>query len=276
MNDGSPHRFRAAPESSELPRHRVEFPRPQEESPDQNEAFFYLASAGERTRIRFHDYAEIYRHPGLYEQLFYDRLKCQSPRKVAEVLRRAMLQAQEQPTELRVLDLGAGNGMAGEALAGHGVARLVAVDIIPEAREATIRDRPGLYDHYYVADFCDLNDEQRADLATWSFNCFVSVAALGFGDIPPQVIAEALGLVETGGWVAFNIKSTFLDVRDTSGFSSMVRALIFSEYLELHHMERYRHRLSIDGAPLSYYAIVGRKRGDRLPAEILRDLGVSG
>ena len=30
----------------------------------------------------------------------------------------------------------------------------------------------------------------------------------------------------------------------------------------VHHMERYRHRLSIDGAPLFYYLMAGRKRAD--------------
>ena len=39
-------------------------------------------------------------------------------------------------TELRVIDLGAGNGMMGEVLKREGVARLVGADIIPEAREA--------------------------------------------------------------------------------------------------------------------------------------------
>lgn len=251
------------------PRYRVEFPPPRGESPDQDEAYFYVAERERRTRIRFHDYAEIYKRPGLYEQLFYDRLKCQSPRKVADVLHRTVMRNNAHPAELRVLDLGAGNGMAAEALATAGVSRMVGVDIIEAARTAALRDRPGVYDHYYVADFCNLDEGLREDLRAWSFDCFVSVAALGFGDIPPRAIAEALDLIEDGGWVAFNIKETFLDASDTSGFSAMVRGLIFSEYLDLHHLERYQHRLSIDGTPLNYFAIVGRKCGDELPADLL-------
>lgn len=250
------------------PRHRVEFPPPVDGSLDQDQAYFYLANGRERTRIRFHDYAAIYQLKGLYEQLFYDRLKCQSPRKVADVLRQAVLKAYEQPSELRVLDLGAGNGMAGEALSSFAVSRLVGVDIIEEARDAAFRDRPGIYDHYYVADFCALDDEQRSDLAEWSFNCLVSVAALGFGDIPPRAMAEALDLIEPNGWIALNIRDSFLDASDTSGFSTMVRELIFSEYLDLYHLERYQHRLSIDGQPLNYFAIVGRKNGMPLPDSV--------
>ena len=136
------------------------------------------------------------------------------------------------------------------------------------ARAAAFRDRPGIYDHYYVTDFCELGDELRAELQTWSFNCLVSVAALGFGDIPPKAIAAAIHLIESDGWIAFNIKESFLDASDTSGFSTFVRDLILSRYLDLHHMERYQHRLSVDGRPLNYFAIVGRKRGSALPASV--------
>lgn len=265
-----PRREGTRPKPLDLPRYRVEFPPPMGERPDQHEAYFYLARGEEREKIRFHDYDEIYKRRGLYEQLFYDRLKCQSPRKVVDVLHHAVENAHEQPGELRVLDLGAGNGMVGEELAGRGVSRLVGVDIIEEAKEATNRDRPGVYDHYYVTDFTALAEFERVELETWSFNCMVSVAALGFGDIPPRAVAEAMNLVQVGGWIAFNIKDSFLDASDDSGFSQMVRELIFSEYLDLHHLERYQHRFSIDGRPLNYFAIVGRKCAEELPEAVLR------
>lgn len=252
----------------DLPRHQIEFPPPGDDSLDQDEAYFYLANGASRTKVRFHDYDAIYAHPGLYEQLFYDRLKCASPRKVADVLGQAVMSANTQPSELRVLDLGAGNGMAAEALAPFGVSRLVGVDIIARARDAALRDRPGLYDHYYVADFCDLPTDMSNELETWTFNCLVSVAALGFGDIPPAAMATALTLIESDGWIAFNVKDTFLDATDTSGFSTMIRELIFSEYLDLYHLERYQHRLSIHGKPLNYFAIVGRKCGDEFPDSV--------
>lgn len=231
---------------------------------------------GERTRIRFHDYGAIYDRQGLYEQLFYDRLKCQSPTKVANVLSRSIQKVHGQPSELRVFDLGAGNGMAAEALAEVGVARLVGADIIQEAKDAAFRDRPGIYDHYYVADMCDLGADMEEDMRAWAFNCLVCVAALGFGDIPPQAVAQALDLIEPDGWIAFNIKDSFFDVRDTSGFSTFVRTLIFSGYLDLFHLERYRHRLALDGQPLSYFAIVGRKSGDELPEAVQRLLEEEG
>lgn len=242
-------------------RYRIQFPRI-ESNLNQDEAFFFLQESGKDRKIRFHDYDEIYQLPGLYEQIFYDRLKCSSPVKVAEILKSAVAQSSDNFTELRILDLGAGNGMMGEALKKYGVSRLVGVDIIPEAYEATIRDRPGLYDAYYIEDFAQLSQEKREEISSWQFDCMVTVAALGFGDIPTTVFIEAFNLIKSSGWVAFNIKETFLDNSDKTGFSKMIRKLIFSEYLNIYHIERYRHRLSIEGEPLYYFAISGRKNGD--------------
>ena len=256
-----------------LKRHRIQFPKPESSNLDQNEAYFYLQGSGSDRKIRFHDYDEIYQVQGLYEQVFYDRLKCTSPTKVATILESAVQQSQDNFTELRVLDLGAGNGMMGEELKNHGVSRLIGVDIIPEAYEATVRDRPGLYDAYYVEDFTHLNEGTREDIASWQCDCMVTVAALGFGDIPTGAFIEAFNIITTEGWVAFNIKESFFDNSDESGFSKMIRELIFSEYLDVYHIERYRHRLSIEGEPLYYFAIAGRKNAD-VPAEFLESKGI--
>ena len=172
-----------------------------------------------------------------------------------------------------MLDLGAGNGMMGEELKKHGISRLIGVDIIPEAYEATIRDRPGLYDEYYVEDFTNLDKDREDDIASWQCDCMVTVAALGFGDIPTRAFIEAYNIIKPEGWVAFNIKQSFFDVSDESGFSKMIRELTFSKYLDVHHIELYRHRLSIEGEPLYYFAIVGRKKAD-VPDEFLVSKGI--
>lgn len=254
------------------PRYRLAFPRERSDGLAQDEAYFQLVEEGGDTWIRFHDYDEIYRRPGLYEQLFYDRLKCSSPHKVAQILQSAVAQSDMHFTELRVLDLGAGNGIMGEELKKEGVSRLVGIDIIPDAEQALYRDRPGVYDAYHTVDITKLDDELRADLLSWRFNTLVVVAALGFGDIPAAAFVEALNLIETPGWIAFNIKESFLDRSDKTGFSQTLRELIFSEYIDIYHMERYRHRLSIDGEPLFYFAISGRKNAD-IPPDFLERIG---
>lgn len=251
-------------------RYRVQFPANGAHTLGQDEVTFRIIEKGGReVPIRFHDYDQIYLRPGLYEQLFYDRLKCVSPAKVGELLEASLKAGGKNITELRVLDLGAGNGMMGEVLKErHGVARLVGADIIPEARDAAYRDRPDVYDEYYVADFTDLSDSDAEQLKDWNFNCLTSVAALGFGDIPPRAFFNALQLVKKDGWCAFNIKETFLDRSDQSGFSRFIRELIFSKYLDVYHLERYCHRLSMEGIPLYYFALVVRKTGD-IPDDFL-------
>jgi SAM-dependent methyltransferase len=249
-------------------RHRIQFPREKQDLA-QNEAFFYLMTGESKRKIRFHDYDEIYKIPGLYEQLFYDRLKCISHKKVCEILKAAVDQSKDNLSELRVLDLGAGNGIVGETLKTMGVSRVVGIDIIPDAADATERDRPGVYDEYYVADLTDLSEEESEDIQSWSLDCLTTVAALGFGDIPPRAFISAVNLLQKEAWVAFNIKESFLDENDMSGFSRMIRKLIFSKYLDLYHLERYRHRLSITGEPLYYFAVAGRKNAD-IPIDFMK------
>lgn len=250
-------------------RYRIQFPPQDAQDLAQDEVSFILKEDETREQLRFHDYDEIYKRPGLYEQLFYDRLKCVSPKKVGEILKRTLDGCFSNFTELRVLDLGAGNGMMGEVLKSFGVARLIGADIISEARDACWRDRPDIYDDYFVADFTDLSDQQIEEIDTWNVNCLTSVAALGFGDIPAQAFFQALSFVQTEGWVAFNIKDTFLDAADDSGFSRLIRELIFSEYLDIYHLEKYRHRLSMEGTPLYYFALVANKTAE-IPADFLK------
>ena len=247
-------------------RHRIQFPPADVRELCQDEVYFYLMEGDSKEKIRLHDYHRIFEVPGLYEQVVCERLKCQSPATVVDVLRYSVAQGQQDLNELRVLDLGAGNGMVGDELKKQGVSRLIGVDIISEAQAATERDRPGVYDAYYVMDFCSLSADERDALKLWSVDCLISVAALGFGDIPAEAFLEAFNMVGKDGFVAFNIKETFLDRSDDSGFSQLVRELIFSEYLDLYHLQRYRHRFSIEGEPLYYFALGGKKTADVPPS----------
>lgn len=251
--------------------HKVQFPPENARELAQDEVFFYLYQGNEKHRIRLHEYDKIYKIPGLYEQVVYDRLKCQSPAVVARILEAAVSQSEETFAELRVLDLGAGNGMMGEALKKYGISRLVGVDIIEEAYQATERDHAGVYDAYYIADFCNLDAETREELQAWSFDCLTTVAALGFGDIPAQAFMEAFNMIRQHGWVSFNIKETFLDKSDKTGFSRLIRELILSEFLDIYYLERYRHRFSVEGEPLYYFALAGRKNAD-VPVEFLKSI----
>ena len=254
---------------------KIQFPNITAHNLAQDEGFFYLTDSDNiKRKVLFHEYSEIYKIPGLYEQLFHERLKCKSTSKVTEALSYIVRQSKTNFTELRVLDLGAGNGMMGEELRKLGCARIVGTDILHEASEACDRDRPTVYDAYHVLDFCNLTEEQKEELENWSFDCLTTVAALGFGDIPAKAFIEAFNVLQSEGWVAFNMKETFLDNNDITGLSVVVRELIFSEYLDMHYLERYRHRLSMEGKPLYYFSLAGRKNAD-VPPDFLSSIGIT-
>lgn len=211
--------------------------------------------------IRFHDYGALYEIPGLYERLFYDKLECHSPQTIRDLLGAELGKAGIDPSELIALDLGAGNGMVGEQLADLGARSIVGVDLIEQAATATERDRPGLYDDYLVADLTALEPAERERLAKWRFNCLTTVAALGFDDIPPEAFATAFELIKPGGWIGFTIKEAFLTDRDASGFEQLIRRMLEEGSLDLRAEHRYRHRLSSQGRPLHYIAMIAVKAG---------------
>jgi hypothetical protein len=241
-------------------RYNIKFPPIEIHALEQHEAWFSFDENGEEKFLRFHDYHELFLRPGLYEQLYYDRLKCVSPAKVVSLLRETLREAKMPFSELRVLDFGAGNGMVGEEFRKIGVARIVGVDISNEACLATVRDRPAVYDAYYVKDLAEISEEDLLEIKNWQCNCLTTVAALGFNDIQPQAFINVFNLLEKDSWIAFNIKDDFLGEKDITGFSSLIKRMIFKDYLQLYHLERYRHRISIDGRALYYYALIGRKK----------------
>jgi len=239
----------------------IAFP-PSGEGLEQDEEWVVVRSGREWKKIRLHDYADVYSVQGLYERWVYDLFQCRSPAKIRELLTRALRRAAVSASSLTVLDLGAGNGCVAEELALMGAERFVGVDIYQEAADAAERDRPGLYDDYFVGDLTKPEPEAESKLAQRDFNAMTCVAALGFGDIPPEVFAAAYNRVVDGGWIAFTIKSDFMDSGDKSGFSRLIRRMIGEKTMEVMEREEYDHRVSTDGEALRYIAFIGRKRSD--------------
>jgi predicted TPR repeat methyltransferase len=213
---------------------------------EQDEEWCEALVDGAVRRFRFHDYAAIFAVPGLYERIFHDLLECTSPRVLAELL------AEVVREPVRVLDLGAGNGIVGEELRAHvPVAALHAVDLLPEAAAAAARDRPGVYDSYTVADL-------TAQTLPLEVDALVVCAALGFGDIPPEVFSAASALVRRPGLVGYTIKEEFLGAADRSGFAALLADLESRGELVPLRERRYVHRLTMQGDPLHYVARVCR------------------
>jgi predicted TPR repeat methyltransferase len=226
---------------------------------DQDEEWVTIVTQDSTEKIRLHDYEKFYEIPGLYEKVIYDKLKCDSHRVICELLNNEIKKDVFNKKKLRVLDFGAGNGVVGECLDKVvGCQVLVGLDIIKKARDAVERDRPKLYDEYYVMDISQMDDRKQKILNEWNFNALVTVGALGYGDIPTQAFINVFNTIEDRGWIAFNIKNRFLSKDDDTGYKDILKAMM-GDSLEVLQTKRYCHRLSISGESLYYYAIIGRK-----------------
>ena len=260
--------------ASELPivpgNFSVEFPEDETGDVSQDREWCYVTFNGKKRKIWFHEYHKIYSIPGLYEYIFHNILKCTSPQTVCTLLAQQLAEYTFTLSDLKVLDLGAGNGMMGECLAKLNIDSIVGLDIVKEGAQATERDRPNIYKCYHVADLTNLSQPLRKQLEQENFNCLTSVSALGFSHIQPRVFTEAYNLISSPGWIAFNIKETFLNEKDPTGFSRLIRRMLNDGLMQLRVKHRYCHRLSIRGTPLYYIVIVALKK-ENIPLSLLKD-----
>lgn len=238
-------------------RHSVRFPVPPGSLAD--DEYFLLDEDGAVRQIRLFDYQALFRRPGLYEQVVHERLHCRSPKLMAAWLAESVAAAGGEVEALRILDVGAGNGCVGEELARLGVARLVGVDVLAEAKLAAYRDRPGVYDAYHLVDPEGSVAALTQTLSCLSTNCLVAIAALGPEHLPADAFITYFDLLDDGGWLCFNIRADFVETGDARGFAALARDLISDGCLEVHLMRRYTHRRSIHGDALDYLAVIGRK-----------------
>lgn len=235
---------------------------PEGDALKQDEEWCEVKIDGKWEEVRFHDYTDIYKIPGLYETIFYRTLGTNSPYRMSEFLEAVMKEKMVLPKDLRVLDFGAGNGMSGEALQNIGVRTIVGSDLLEEAKNANWRDRPWVYADYFAEDFTKLSANSKKQLMDYKFNCLLTVAALGFGDIPPEAFLEAYNLVEDGGLIVFNIRDEFLRTKNKKGFSKLISHMLQEEFMEIELYRRYQHRFNIHGEALYYVGIVATKHKD--------------
>lgn len=228
---------------------------------DQNEEWVEMVDDKGSRKVRLHEYGAFYKIPGLYDR-FYKNLNCQSPSVVCKTLKTQMLQHGQDNEPLRALDFGAGTGQVGEQLTRElECEAVIGLDIIPEAREEAERERPEVYDDYYILNMAEPTEKDLEKLNKWDFNALLTVAALGYGDICTKAFLNAYNLLSDDAWVAFNIKDKFLSQEDETGFADIMVKMV-NDGFEPVESRRYCHRLSLAGEPLHYYVVVGKKNGD--------------
>jgi SAM-dependent methyltransferase len=224
-----------------------------------DETFTVRFGSGRSERIGLHDYDRIYAIPGLYEEVVQRQLVCASPAKLAEVLLRVAALEQREPHLLRVLDLGAGNGLVGEELRARGVDVLAGTDSVTRAREAAGRDRPGLYASYVVADANGQPAELGSLVRELGINCIVCAGALGFDHVEAHSFTELWDLLPPGGMFALTVHEQLAKpgASDIGDELALLRA--GEAGTEIVVSERFRHRISVVGEPIHYLAIGARK-----------------
>lgn len=204
---------------------------------------------GRTERMRIHEYERVFAVPGLYEEVVQHRLACRAPGIVAELMATGADALGWDRGDVRVLDLGAGNGVSGEALAAVGLRPVAGVDILPAARDAALRDRPGLYATYLAVDLTALSDADARALGDLRPNAISIVGAVGHGHLPAAALSAALGLLSGEALLAYGMEPS-LD-EPTAAAAAEVAELIdaLREEGRLRELQRrpYRHRLTAAG-----------------------------
>ncbi len=218
------------------------------------ESFVLTRSDGTTERIVLHDYSRVYAVPGLYEEVVQHQLECTSPQTLARALADAVAEAGATMADLRVLDVGAGNGVVGEELHARGAQVVAGTDGVEAARDAARRDRPELYETYAIAGVDEVTVEQL--VADHGLNALTSAGALGLGHVEIADVARWWAAFPPGSWFAVTVPP---DVADPAG-EDLLGALTAAEpTTEVVRQEPFPHRRRMSGETLTYIVVVARK-----------------
>jgi hypothetical protein len=211
--------------------------------------------------LRLHDYQRVYELPGVYEQIVQERLGCRSPAEIASMLSGAIEGVGWDRARARALDIAAGNGVSGEALAAEGLRPVLGTDIVPAAREAAVRDRPGLYGDYLTLDLLALSAGQRAALADLRCNVLSCVAPVGdhSSQLPPDALVAAAALLTPDALVAY-MHDPMFGVPDPVTAEFWERGLGGGGRVAAQELtrRRYLHRYTVNGEPFEMDGVVWR------------------
>jgi hypothetical protein len=212
---------------------------------------------GRTEELQLHEYDRLFALPGAYEHIVHDRLGCRSPEELAAMLAGAVDRIGWERGAMRVLDLAAGNGVSGEALAAHGLNPVLGTDIVPAARDAALRDRPGLYDQYLTLDLLVLTEAQRATVAGLRANALCCVAPVGDDPsmLPPAALRAAGALLQPDALVAY-MHDPAPGVPDAMTVEPWGEGVPAQELAR----RRYVHRYTVNGTPFEMDGVIWRLR----------------
>ncbi len=232
---------------------------PDAKSLTQGEEFFFFRQEGEEKKMKLHDYEDIYQVPFLYEKVLYDLLKCNTPNAISDLLEQAIEKSNQKPEDMKVLELGAGSGIFGEHLKNMGFGYVAGLDIYEVAKEAAYRDRPDLYDHYYVDDLTDLKPASIKDIEEKKYDVVAVASATGWGNhIPTKGFENAFQLLPEDGLFVYHVKRDDQDP-ECVDLCNWIDEKIEKGHLEVKAEDKCFHRYSLENEPIYYDVIIGQK-----------------
>jgi hypothetical protein len=216
---------------------------------------------GRVDELRLHDYEHVYALSGVYEQIVHERLGCRSPAEIAAMLAAAVARVGWPRSAVRVLDLAAGNGVSGEALASLGLRPVLGTDIVPAARTAALRDRPDVYDDYLTLDLLALTQAESVGIGALAANALTCVAPVGAdpSQLPAPALAAAAALLAPDALIAYlhDPNIGLPDVVTPDFWSRQLGPGTQAQELE---RRRYVHRRTVGGLPFEMEGVVYRVR----------------
>ncbi|MEM9438740.1 MAG: class I SAM-dependent methyltransferase, partial [Pseudomonadota bacterium] len=114
-----------------------------------------------------------------------------------------------------VLDVGAGTGLVGEALARRGVSPLEATDLSEEM--LAVAERKGCYARVFVADITE-----AMPIPEGTYGGIVSAGAFTLGHLGPEPIEELIRITRPGGLLALSVNAVHWEA---AGFDAAMAAL---------------------------------------------------
>lgn len=201
-----------------------------------------------------HDYAALYAVTGLYDAAYAVVLQGGSPRLLAEVLGEVV--PEPERARLRVLDVGAGSGAVGAALAAVGFRRISGTDLEPASEVALRRDRPDVYVRARTTDLARLTPDDVRWIGGVAPEVVTVAGAVGFGHLPVEAFAALTRLLPPGALLALAVAP---DLATEAALAGHAALLLGPAWTQVARREGV-HRQSATG-PLGVAALVLRRTG---------------
>ncbi len=156
------------------------------------------------------DSIELYREwAKTYDQDFAKANDYRNPQLIAELF------AKRCDGDTPILDVGAGTGLVGQALAAHGLAPVDALDISPEM--LAVAQSKGCYRNTIHADLTG-----QVGIADTVYGGVISVGTFTHGHVGPEAIDELLRVARSGALFALGINAEFYEA---DGFAEKFASL---------------------------------------------------